>query len=256
MHRRISLTLLFAPLLCAQPAVTVEGAVLNHVTHQGISGVSVTLDRGTAGLSYRAVTGADGTFRIANVDAGDYLPIFEKRGLSVVDAPERPIHFDAASSPIRLHAEMISWTRISGHVFDAENHPVPKVQVTLIPMREGRTSSGTVATTDTSGAFIIATQAGVYRLMAAEGDSAAAGSRGSDDAPAPRISKWAPTYYPAATEPQAAQRIAIVSGVDLTGYDIHLQSTTLVKIRGTLLDTRGEALAGIPVKLVLAPSVW
>src|SRR5271157_2961820 len=78
--------LLCAPLLFAQSGVTVEGTVLNRVTHQGISGVSVTLDRGTAGLAYRAVTDSSGAFRIAGVDPGDYLPVYEKRGLSVADA--------------------------------------------------------------------------------------------------------------------------------------------------------------------------
>ena len=233
-------------LLSAQSTVAVEGTVSNHVTHQGISGVSVTLDRGTAGLSYRAVTGSDGSFKIENVDAGDYLPVFEKRGLSVVDAAQKPLHFDLIASPIKLHAEMIPWTRISGRVLDALDHPLAKISVTLIPIREGKTSSGTAATTDESGAFIIATESGIYRLMAAE----------PNDAPERHPPALAPTYYPAATDPQAAQRIAIIAGTDLSGYDIRMQSVPEVKIRGLLLNTLGEPLAGAPVKLVLPPSIW
>jgi len=247
MRLRVLYPAVLAPLLYAQPTVTVQGVVLNHVTHQGISGVSVTLDRGTAGLSYRGVTGSDGAFAITNVEPGDYLPVFEKRGLSVVDAPDKPMHFDAASSPIHLHAEMVGWTRISGRVLDAQDHPVSKVHVTLIPIREGRTSSGTSATTDDSGAYIIATQSGMYRLMAA---APAGGSMGAGNA------AWAPTYYPAVIDPQSAQRITIAGGTDLSGYDIRMQSTARFKIRGTVLDTRGTPLPGVPVKLVLPPAVW
>jgi hypothetical protein len=245
MFRCVSLLLLAGSLLCGQSTVTVEGSVVNRVTHQGISGVSVTLDRGTAGLSYRAVTGSDGSFKIANVEPGDYLPIFEKRGLSAADAPVKPQHFDAAAGSIRLHAEMIAWTRISGHVLDAQDHPLSRIHVTLIPMREGRTSSGTVAATDDSGAFIIATESGIYRLMASE-----------DDAAEHHNPPLAPTYYPMAADPQSAQRIAILSGTDLSGFDIHMQKVQPVKVRGVVLDTHGSPLSGAPVKLVLPPAIW
>ena len=246
MFRRVLYLPVVIPFLCAHSTVTVEGTVVNHVTHQGISGVSVTLDRGTAGLSYRAVTGSDGSFKIANVDPGDYRPIFEKRGLSVADETQKAIHLEAAAGPIRLHAEMIAWTRISGHVLDAQGHPLAGIRVTLIPMREGRTSSGTAATTDESGAYVIATESGVYRLMAAEPPDAP-----QHHAPAP-----APTYYPAATEAQSAQRIPIVSGTDLSGFDIRMQSAPLQKVRGTVLDTHGAPVLGAAVKLVLPPDQW
>jgi hypothetical protein len=259
---------LFAPLLFAQTGVTVEGTVVNRVTHQGVSGVSVTLDRGTAGLAYRAVTDSSGAFRILNVDPGDYLPTFEKRGLSVVDSSSKPLQIGAAAGPIHLRAEMLPWTRIGGHVLDAEDHPIPRVRVALVPLRAGRGSIGTFATTDDAGAFTLATEPGMYRLLADpyQSDGLRRGGLGVTVAPtsapsaaasataAPRA--WAPTYYPATADPQAAQPISISAGADLSGFDVHLQAVPLFHIRGVVVDTRGVPAAGLALKLVPPPANW
>ena len=253
-------TLLFAPLLFSQTGVTVEGTVLNRVTHQGISGVSVTLDRGTAGLAYRAVTDSSGAFRILDVDPGDYLPVYEKRGLSVADASSSLMHIAADAVPIRLRAEMVPWTRIAGRVLDSHLQPVPRVRVTLVPLRAARGTVGSVATTDDSGAFTLATEAGMYRLLADPYQSDGL-RRGGLSAPAPPSSEsapraWAPTYYPAAAGPQAAQPIAVSTGADLSGFDVHLQSVALFHVRGVVLDTRGVPVRGLAVKLVPPPANW
>src|SRR5581483_4315016 len=229
-----------ALVLAGQSAVTVEGVVTNRVTHQGISGVSVTLDRGTAGLAYRATTDASGAFKIQGVDPGDYRPIFEKRGLSVADDTGRVVHIEG---PMQLRAEMIPWTRVSGKVVNTDGRPIPKVRVSLIPIRVGRNSSGTVASTDDTGSFTLAMQPGMYRLQAdpyknddeRRGEPAAEPPASTPAAPR----AWAPTYYPSTTDPQGAQPITVSAGTDLSGYDIRLQSVALFHVRGTVLDTRG-----------------
>jgi hypothetical protein len=252
--------LLFAPLLFSQTGVTVEGTVVNRVTHQGISGVSVTLDRGTAGLAYRAVTGPSGAFRILDVDPGDYLPVFEKRGLSVAGGSSKLLHVAADAAPIRLRAEMIPWTHISGRVLDPQLQPVPRVRVTLVPLRTARGTVGTVAATDDSGAFSLSTEAGMYRLLADPYGSDGL-RRGGLSAPAPPASEaepraWAPTYYPDATGPQAAQTVTVSAGADLSGFDVHLQPVALFHVRGVVLDTRGAPVRGLGVKLVPPPANW
>ena len=252
--------LLFAPLLFAQSGVTVEGTVLNRVTRQGISGVSVTLDRGTAGLAYRAVTDTSGAFRIPDVDPGDYLPVFEKRGLSVSDGSSTLLHVAADAVPIRLRAEMTPWTHVAGRVLDADDHPIPRVRVILVPLRAARGTVGTVATTNDAGAFTLATEAGIYRLLGDpyQSDGLRRGELSAPAAPssesAPRA--WAPTYYPAATDPQAAQPITVSNGADLSGFDIHLQTAALFHLRGAVLDTRGTPVRGIGLKLVPPPANW
>jgi hypothetical protein len=253
--------LLLAPLIFAQEGVTVEGAVVDRATHQGISGVAVTLDRGAEGLAYRAVTDPSGAFHIPNVDPGDYLPIFEKRGLSIADGSTKSVHIAAASGPIRLRAEMIAWTRISGRVLDAQDRPIPRVRMTLVPLRAGRGStSGTFATTDDAGGFTLATQPGMYRLLAdpyetdglRRGELSAPAARSSESAPR----AWAPTYYPASADPQTAQPIAVSSGGDLSGFDVHLQAVPFFHLRGVVLDTRGAPVPGLDVKLVPPPAHW
>jgi hypothetical protein len=252
--------LLFVPLLHAQTGVTVEGTVVNRVTRQGISGVTVTLDRGAAGLAYRGVTDSSGAFRILEVDPGDYLPVFEKRGLSVAGGSSKLLHVAADAVPIRLRAEMVPWTRIAGRVLDAQLQPVPRVSVTLVPLRAARGTVGTVATTGDDGAFTLATEAGMYRLLADpyQSDGLRRGGLSAPAAPsseaAPRA--WAPTYYPDAASPQAAQTIAVSTGADLSGYDVHLQSVPLFHVRGVVLDTRGSPVRGLAVKLVPPSANW
>jgi hypothetical protein len=252
--------LLFAPLLAAQSGISVEGTVVNRVSHQGIPGVSVTLDRGTAGLAYRAVTDATGAFRIPDVDPGDYLPVFEKRGLSVAGGSSRLLRVAADAAPIRLRTEMIPWTHIAGRVLDPQLQPVPRVRVTLVPMRTARGTVGTVATTDDSGAFTLSTEAGMYRLLADPYQSDGL-RRGQLSAPAPPASEtepraWAPTYYPAASGPLAAETITVSTGADLSGFDVHLQAVALYHVRGVVLDTRGSPARGLAVKLVPPPANW
>ncbi len=252
--------IIFAPMLFGQTGIVVEGTVVNRVTHLGIAGVSVTLDRGTEGLAFRGVTDSSGVFRIPGVEPGDYLPAYEKRGYSVADASAKLLHFDAASGPIRLQAEMIPWTRVSGCVLDPQLQPVPRVRVTLVPLRTARGTVGTVATTDDSGAFTLATEAGVYRLLAdpyqsdgqRRGDLSAPAAPSSDTAPR----AWAPTYYPAGSTPLDAQTLTVSTGADLSGFDIHLQAVPLFHVRGVVMDTRGTPARGLAVKLVPPPAVW
>jgi len=252
--------LLVFPLLSAQTGVAVEGTVVNRVTRQGIPGVSVTLDRGTAGLAYRAVTDSSGAFRFRDVDPGDYRPVFEKHGLSTADDSSRLLHLAADASPIRLRAEMIPWTRIAGRVLDAGGHPVPRVRVTLVPLRVARGTVGTIATTGEDGAFTLSTEAGMYRLLADpyQSDGLRRGELSAPAAPsteaAPRA--WAPTYYPAAADPQAAQPITVSTGADLSGFDVHLQAVPLFHVRGVVLDTRGSPARGLSVKLVPPVANW
>jgi hypothetical protein len=217
----------------------------------------VTLDRGTAGLAYRATTDSSGAFSIPNVDPGDYLPVFEKRGLSVADGAAKPLHLTAASGSIRLRAEMMAWTRIGGRVLDAQDHPVPHVRMTLVPLRAGRGSTGgTVTTTDDAGSFTLSTEPGMYRLLA-DPYQADDLRRGALSAPAPPESRaWAPTYFPAATDPQATQPITVSAGGDLSGYDIHLQAVPIFHIRGVVQDTRGVPAEGLALKLVPPPANW
>jgi hypothetical protein len=252
--------LLFAPVLFSQSGITVEGTVVNRVTRQGIAGVSVTLDRGAAGFAYRAVTDSSGAFRIPNVDPGDYLPLFEKRGLSAADDASKPLHLGPAAGPVRLRAEMIPWTRLAGRVLDAEDHPIPRVRVTLVPLRVARGTVGTVATTGDDGAFTLSTEAGIYRILADpyQSDGLRRGELSAPAAPssesAPRA--WAPTYYPAVSDPQAAQSITVATGADLSGFDIHLQAVPLFHVRGVVLDTHGSPVRGLAIKLVPPSANW
>lgn len=247
--------LLICPLLNSQTTIAVEGTVVDRVTHRGISGVSVTLDRGTAGLAYRAITDSTGGFKMPNVEPGDYLPVYEKPGLTAADV--KPLHI---AGPTRLRAEMVPWTRVGGRVLDAQDHPVPKVRVSLIPLRVGRNSGATVATTDDTGAFTLSIEAGKYRLLADPYRTEELRRRESTAPPPPSSESapraWAPTYYPSVTDPQGAQPITVSFGGDLFGHDIHLQAVPLFHIRGVVLDTRGNAISGIPVKLVAPPAHW
>src|ERR1700736_871781 len=76
MLRNILLLPLLTPLVLAQTGI-VEGSVVNSTTRAGIEGVVVTLAGSDA--IYKATTDASGAFHIADIQEGDYTPIFAKR---------------------------------------------------------------------------------------------------------------------------------------------------------------------------------
>ena len=219
------LLLLGALALCAQEKTAgVTGSVVNSVTGAGLDGATVTLTpRSKTGFvggeaSYRAVTDADGTFRISGVKPGEYIPLALKPGfipqLAVTFGRGIPISAGEDTPPLRL--ELIPPARLRGRVIGTDGKPAAKVQVGL-----GNQYAKT-ATTDEDGAFVFdQLDPGSYGLLA-------------------RVNH-ARTYFPATVDPTLAESIIVRAGADQSGYEIRLQpAPRTYRVRGLVLDAAGK----------------
>ena len=165
--------------LLAQGTGIVEGTISNKLTHAGVAGVKVQITGNNQ--QYTATTSDGGTFRIANVPAGQYTVALDSREL-MTPGGMRPIPVSGAD-PVRLDLELMPWARIRGRVLDDQGRPVPKAQIEMMRYRGG---GGSIARTEADGSFLISGMGpGAYMLIGravlpngAEGGVAGASGRG------------------------------------------------------------------------------
>ena len=227
---KCALVLLFGVVALAQDNPrTLEGSVVNSVTGVGIGGARINvMGRGKGGLK-NSVTDAVGNFHISGLAPGDYQVIAGKPGF-FGQAPVFPnpqgtlVHIDAATDPPRLRLVLIPPATLRGRVFGADGKPAAKVQVALGPKYE------TKATTDEDGAFVFQNvMPGRASLTAFDG----------------RVR----TYFPATTNAVFAEFISVRPGEDQGGYEIRVQSATVHRHRGVVLDAAGKPAANSIVRL-------
>jgi hypothetical protein len=232
--------LLFAGALLAQ---SVEGVVTSVSDSAPLSGVKVQIERAGKAVA-ETLSDGQGAFRLEGIDPGDFTASFSKSGFRQPErtAPaRRPFHLTAGSAAIHLDVRMTPLGRLSGRVLDASRRPVPHAGVQLLLSGD---FAGELKKADDNGNFSFANiDAGVYTLSA----------RAPKDAPAPPPSGdqrlgWARTWYPSVADRFGGAKITIAPGAELTGQDIELRAVPVHRLRGRLLDPRGESAAHVTVK--------
>src|SRR5437762_9865328 len=116
--------LIAIPTLVAQ---TIEGTVINSATSLPVRGVKVTIEAGGKS-AYETTTDDKGAFRVDGVAAGLYTANFsdaEFLPAAPDSAARRPFRVGAGSDTVRLQAQLTPLGKISGRVFDRNDHPVP-----------------------------------------------------------------------------------------------------------------------------------
>jgi protocatechuate 3,4-dioxygenase beta subunit len=238
--RKAHLLFLLPAALYAQTGATVEGTVADPVTHQGVSGVAVTLWT-QKGTRYTADTDSSGSFRIAGVEPGEYRSRYEKPGFQTLEMPRfgEPTLQVGIGGSHRLNVEIAKFGILRGRVFDPEGKPAPGVSVEIGPLSE--------AITDTEGRFTLTNlRPGTYTLLA----DVRARDHTSDKGPRAEI---IPTYFPSAIDQADADRIVIHGGADLDGFDIRLRKSPVFRLKGVVLDELGKPVPQASVRL-LRPS--
>ncbi|HTX39491.1 MAG TPA: carboxypeptidase-like regulatory domain-containing protein [Bryobacteraceae bacterium] len=225
--------------LCAA-AQTVEGAVANALTGEGIPGAQVTLLQRQR--SYSAITDADGHFRIEGVHDGAYLVRYSAKGFGTGPPNPPPVQVRAGSA-VRIQAMMIPLSRISGRVIDARGDLVPKARVEL--------------TTSSAQWTTVADAKGNFELPSAfpgESYTLAATPPPEWKPPGPypdsgQARSWALTFYPGVAFRQQAAPIAPQAGSDLLGIEIKLLAVPVHAVRGVLLRPDGTPAPRVAVAL-------
>ena len=157
--------------VAASPRVAVAGAGrrcrgghdLEKADSHRAAGVKVQLTGNKQ--QYTATTSDGGTFRIANVPAGQYTVALDSHEL-MTPGGLRPIQV-AGPDPVRLDLELMPWARIRGRVLDDQGKPVEKAQIEMMRYRGG---GGSIARTEADGSFVISGMGpGAYMLIAPPG---------------------------------------------------------------------------------------
>ena len=245
MWRSAALLAAAAPLLLAQGAV--EGVVIDSITRAPVPGA--TVDLLLAGKSaHRAIAGASGAFRFSDVPPGEYTPSFDADHYFVFQADS--FRITSAGETIHTQGELDPATKLTGHVLDPDGKPIPGVMVSTFTLttRQGIMSF----VTDKEGAFHPPDlQPGAYYLLAHpnRGMSLPKNIKGQwniQKQDEKRI--LAPTYYPGVADKSQAT-LVVASGGELNGYDIHLRSVPVFRIRGTVYDETGKPAAKVPLTI-------
>jgi hypothetical protein len=239
----------------ALAAQIVEGHVVNAVTGAGIPGVKVRIfaadDGPASGIS--VTTDAQGRFRIDTLREGAYRAICSATSFRSVPEPgDMPPPFPVATGaePVRLEVKMQPLAKLSGRVLDATGKPVPNADLWLVgekrwcmpPACFPRTA---IAKANEKGEYAVTDLAPGSWLLSATAPS-------SWDPPEPRDDRrlgWAQTFYPGATDPQAAEAVTLPDGGELWNLDIKLAAAPVHAIRGRILDAQGNPAAKTSVAL-------
>jgi protocatechuate 3,4-dioxygenase beta subunit len=238
--------LIFATFIAAQEAAPgaglIQGSVVDSVTGSGIAGVTVYFGQ-NEGASYETTTDAAGAFRIANLQPGVYGSHFEKSGYvprfsGATGSALRPVTIDSNQDPLDLRVELVKLATLRGRVLDPEGKPAVNATVEAGATRE---------IVDQDGSFsFTGLIPGTYTLRATASDKTA---RPPDTHSAdPRI-EVVPTWFPSGLSMDDAEKIEAGGGAELSGFEIHLRSTPVYRVRGAVVDDNGKPIAGATVSL-------
>jgi hypothetical protein len=233
---------------------TFEGAVLNSINRQPVSGATVDVfATGVKDAVAHTVTGPAGTFRISNLAPGEYKPAFDSDNFFAAHASDpwsKQFTITAAGETVHADAELDPATKLSGRVLDGDGKPLAGVRVETFTRT---TRQGVMSfLTDKDGYFHPPElQPGAYFLLARPNRGLTIGKNSKVNEPEldkPDKQIWAPTFYPGVADVTQAQAISATGG-ELTGYDIRLRAIPVYRIRGVLRDEAGNPSANVPLAL-------
>lgn len=240
-----------------------EGRVVHALTGEPLRKVNLTLRRmAREAVSLVASSDQDGRFVFENVEPGTYQLTAERAGFLRQAYGARslpysgtPITLTAGQTVRDLEFKLLPQGVISGRVVDDEGEPVPRAQVMAMRVGGGRTRSlvGGGSSTNDVGEFRIAGLApGRYRLRAMPMSARFFGETVRPGNPKAPEEGFVATYYPSATDPEAAAAIEVGAGQEVPGITIQLRKGTLYRIQGKVTGLTAERPAG-QLRVTLMP---
>jgi hypothetical protein len=234
----------------ALAAQTVEGHVVDSVTGIGIPDVAVEIFRDFAKV-YAPTTDIQGRFRLEDVQEGVYTVFYKAPNYQPAREGGSQFKVVKGAGPVHLEAAMIQTGKVSGRVLDGAGKPVPKA---IIQLDHEIDNGGfrQIFDANEKGEYSAAVLPGTLTL-AATAPSSWTPPEPPPDSPgvtpdAQRLG-WALTYYPSVANAELAAKIDVPAGGEVSKLDIKLAAVPVHRIRGVVLDLRGDPVSKLSVTL-------
>jgi hypothetical protein len=201
-------------------------------------------------------TDGNGSFEIRDLPAGRYTVTVMKGGFAQAQFGQRrpgdmgtPIELADGQTAEKVNFVLTRGGVISGTVVDDGGEPMAGTQVAamrfqfmqgsrrLVPAQ----SDGATDRTDDKGAFrLFGLPPGDYFVTATNrtNNFMAAGMTSTEQ------DGFAPTYYPGTPNVNEATRVSVKGGQEINGANISMIVARLARVRGRVLNSRGEPAAG------------
>jgi Carboxypeptidase regulatory-like domain len=260
----LSLTILFAACAMAQ---IVEGTVFDAATGAGVAGVKVELLKGGTAF-YETASDGRGGFRFDEIREGDYAVRYRHSDywLTAGSSDYKLFHV-AAGSPVRLEGRLNPWSKISGRVVDGRRNGVPDAQLQLTVsgmLINGRTYVRTswggggggqlsafppgmtfTGKTDANGKFEVQVMPGSYGISVVPPPDLKPPDREEDGS----VLLWQRTWYPGVTVAEAASKIVVSPGGEVSGVELKLRAVPAHAVRGLVLNPDGSPASKVSITL-------
>jgi len=265
------LWLLICATINAQSLASLEGKVLNNITGDGLSKVTILLAQaagnvGGPAIEYVTETGTEGNFSLVNLPPGQYRMYATRNGFVRTEYGARgrnrrgAILILAAEQKVRnIEVKMQPQAVISGRVLDSDGEPLSGVQMTASRYRyqSGRrvlVGSGNATTNDMGEYRIFGLEPARYYISATYRPAISRSARDHSGNPK-RDEIYLTTYFPGTTELERASSVEARSTSATLGIDIYLSRTPTVTVSGQIINQTGlQAPQGISAMLLATGS--
>ena len=209
---------------------SVTGEVRNAMSGMPVERAHISLRRYNNGGwdKYGALTNAEGKYTISGIPAATYQVTLDRVGfVAPLEVTRNALMLKAGEKKDDFKVKLVPVGAISGRVLDAEGQPVEGINVYA---ETGSLSQRTGGVTDDRGQFRIGgISPGKYRVRAVPQALPLPPEIRTDGT---AEVYYAATYHPGAVDEKGATRVIVGSGSDVTGVDIRMARTPIVRLAG------------------------